>query len=145
MPKPAQMASDQNIGMLSAGADAQALDRALASSQPWPGAEAAATATENGKRSALMDQTAPVTQLPQHVNDFASAPVGLSAGGTNHNTSVAVGASSSLTGGGPSSSVLALLESIFGSGANHGGGFGPLASVQDYAWRLSRQPGFAPD
>ena len=83
--------------------------------------------------------------LPQHLKDSASAPVGLSAAGSTHNTSAAAGASGSVTCGGASASVLGLLESIFGLGADRSGDLGPLANSQDYAWQLSRQPGFAPD
>ena len=81
----------------------------------------------------------------EHLKDSASAPVGLSAAGSTHNTSVAAGASGSVTCGGASASVLGLLESIFGPGSGRNGDLGPLTTVQDFAWRLARQPGFAPD
>ena len=140
-PKPAQTAQPDTIGMLSAGADAQVLEAttlatdALASVSEWSSSTTRPTKDGGG------DVVTPRT----HLEDSASAPVGLSAAGSTHNTSVAAGASGSVTCGGASASVLGLLESIFGPDSGRNGDLGPLTTVQDLAWRLVRQPGFAPD
>jgi hypothetical protein len=143
--KPAQTALPTTIGMLGASADAQAADVASVTA----GASAAVSQSTGGTgRHATTTQLAgtdATTVVSQHLQDSATAPVGLTAAGSTHNTSVAAGASGSVTSGGASASVLGLLESIFGLGADHSGVLGPLANVQDYAWRLPRMPGFAPD
>ncbi len=140
------MAEPNTVGMMSAGAAAQtAVVNAITADALATGSGSPATGSDKHATTVDPETGDVVTVLPQHTHDSASAPVGLSTPGSSHNTSSAAGASGSVTCGGASASVLGLLESIFGLRADHGGALGPLANVQDYAWRLSRMPGFAPD
>ena len=140
LPLPAQTASASTLGMLSAGATAGTAGRSAsdtwASGSAASDATAASTAAPGHARAAL---------VAHPLNDSASTPDGLLAGGSTHSTSVVAGTSGSVTCGGASASVLGLLESVFGLGGDRGGDLGPLANVGDFAWRLPRQPGFAPD
>jgi hypothetical protein len=141
---PPLTASPTMIGMLGAGLTAPA-NPTLAASSSWPTTDSEGRQVDPDARAGPDQPGVVVEQLSSHANDTASAPLGLSASGSNHNPSAAAGASGSVTGGGASASVLGLLESIFGLGDGRSGDLGPLANVQDYAWRLARQPGFAPD
>ncbi|WP_139209923.1 hypothetical protein [Microlunatus flavus] len=137
-------ASSANIGMMSAGGSATA-GPATSGGDAWVSGEGHSRSQAQSSRTGPAEtDVVPAEALP-HVGDAASAPVGLSPSGPTHSSSVAAGASGSVTCGGASASVLGLLESIFALGDDRGGDLGPLATARDFAWRLARQPGFAPD
>ena len=145
-PKPAQTATPTTIGMIGAGKDQQTFDPSTLADDALAAVGDPSARPASRRASPAHPEVADLGAVTsEHFTDSASAPVGFSAPGSTHNTSVAVGASGSVTCGGASASVLGLLESIFGLGADRGGDLGPLANVRDYAWRLPRQPGFAPD